>query len=152
MGLNCTGSFIFGYFSVINTIILHCPWLVNLQIWREPQIQMARQSTLHFTQINPHLIQRLSVYDLRTMASFQGCRKKYGFNVWLYVHILTLTAVQPFKEKYFAFIGKHSADFKQPEIQTISIFTLNYIFKQGKFLANLSIVNNKRLDIKNLTL
>lgn len=68
------------------------------------------------------------------------------------MHIVTLTSVQPFKEKYFAFIGKHSADFKQPEIQMISIFTLNYIFKQGKFLENLSIVNNKRLDIKNLPL
>ena len=150
MGLNCTGSF--GYFSVINTTILHRSWLVNLQMWREPQIQMARQPTMHFTQINPHLIQRSSVYDLQTMASFQGRRKKYGFNVWLYVHIVTLTSVQPFKEKYFAFIGQHSADFKQPKIQMISIFTLNYIFKQGKFLANLSIVNNKRLDIKNLTL
>ena len=29
MGLNCTGSFIFGYFSVINTTILHHPWLVE---------------------------------------------------------------------------------------------------------------------------
>lgn len=79
MGLNYMGSF--GYFSVINTTVLHRSWLVSLQMWREPQIQMARQPTMHFTQINPHLIQRSSVYDLQTMASFQGRRKKYGFNV-----------------------------------------------------------------------
>ena len=41
MGLNCVDPLIRGYFSVVNTIVQHNPWLVEFMYVEELQIQRA---------------------------------------------------------------------------------------------------------------
>ena len=53
MGLKCKGPLIHGFFSIVNTTLLHDPWLVEFldvepQIWRD---LVYRRQTIHYTHI-----------------------------------------------------------------------------------------------------
>ena len=65
-GLNCTSSLKCRSFSVVNTIVLHGPWL-NLQMWRD---HGYRKLTINYMQINPHIVPGSTVVLFRFHVSF----------------------------------------------------------------------------------